>query len=289
MSFTNDVKKELCGNDISGSFKDIFIYGLLYGFRNSEPALITESEYVAECFKNLLPKKSVDIGKIVLKNRKTYSIEIKDAELLDKYCFGSDKINTEFVNGSDIVTGVFLRGVFLSCGNVSVQKAGYHLELSINNPEKCEKLYNMINEQGMIINRSKRGCSHFLYSKNSENISDFLTFIGAMQSSMEIMNIKIFKEVRSNINRVVNCEAANIEKTASAAAKQILDIKLIDEKIGLSSLDEDLSEIAKVRLENPDVSLSGLVKLLDKPISRSGVNHRFLRIAKIAEELREKE
>lgn len=289
MSFTNDVKKELCGNDISGELRDTFIYGLLYGFRNAEPMLITESEYVAECFKNILLSKSVIINKLTLKNRKTYSIEIADKTLLEKYCFASDNINTELVNGSDIATGVFLRGVFLSCGSVSVQKAGYHLELSINSPEKCEKLYNMINEQGMVINRSKRKCSHFLYSKNSENISDFLTFIGAMQSSMEIMNIKIFKEVRSNINRVVNCEAANIEKTASAAAKQILDIKLIDEKIGISSLDDDLSEIARVRLENPDVSLSGLVKLLDKPISRSGVNHRFLRISKIAEDLREKE
>ena len=100
------------------------------------------------------------------------------------------------------------------------------------------------------------------------------------------MYIKIIKEVRSNINRKVNCEAANIEKTASASAKQIMDIRTIQEKTGLEALPEELREIAVLRLENPDVSLSGLGKLLSEPISRSGVNHRLARISKLAEELR---
>ena len=140
----------------------------------------------------------------------------------------------------------------------------------------------------MNINISHRRNSFFLYSKDSENISDYLTFIGAMKSSMEIMNIKIIKEVRSNINRVVNCEAANIGKTAAAAAKQILDIRLIGEKMGYDKLDEDLRELALLRLENPDISLSGLGGLLSEPLSRSGVNHRLKRIAAIAEDIRNK-
>lgn len=286
MSFSNDVKQELCRADISSATGEAFTYGLLYGFRSKKPVLLTDSECVVECFRNILPPKSLVIKTPRERGGKSFSVEIINRELLEKYGFFSPEINTSVVNGNDIIAGAFLRGIFLSCGSVSVQKAGYHLELSPGSLEKCENLHRLINEQGMRIEMSSRKSAYFLYSKDSENISDFLTFIGAMQSSMEIMNIKIIKEVRSNINRKVNCEAANIEKTASASAKQIMDIRTIQEKTGLEVLPEELREIAALRLENPDVSLSGLGKLLSEPISRSGVNHRLARISKLAEELR---
>ncbi|MGN0618851.1 MAG: DNA-binding protein WhiA [Ruminiclostridium sp.] len=286
MSFSNEVKQELCRADISSATREAFTYGLLYGFRSKKPLLLTDSECTADCFKNILPPKSVIIKTPRERGGKSFSVELLNRELLEKYGFFSPEINTSVVNGNDIIAGVFLRGIFLSCGSVSVQKAGYHLELSPGSLEKCENLHRLINEQGMRIEMSSRKSAYFLYSKDSENISDFLTFIGAMQSSMEIMNIKIIKEVRSNINRKVNCEAANIEKTASASAKQIMDIRTIEEKTGLEALPEELREIALLRLENPDVSLSGLGKLLPEPISRSGVNHRLARISKLAEELR---
>ena len=195
-------------------------------------------------------------------------------------------INKELVNGNDTVTGAFLRGAFISCGSVYVQKAGYHLEFDPETDEKCRELCRIINEQGMSVSVSSRRGRSFVYCKNSENISDLMTYIGAMQSAMEIMNIKIYKEVRSGINRAVNCETANIGKTAAAAAKQLMDIRFIDERIGLDKLSDDLREIAVLRLENPDVPLSGLGKLTEPCISRSGVNHRLERISKKADELR---
>lgn len=288
MSLTNDVKQELCGSDINKTTKTAFIYGLIFGIKGQSPILATECESVAECFRNLFPSESIAFSEEIKRGKKLYRIEITDKDILSAYCCGSNTVNRSLVNGNDAVTGAFLRGVFLVCGTVSVQKAGYHLELSLDNEEKCRSLHSFINEQGVNINISHRRNSFFLYSKNSENISDYLTFIGAMKSSMEIMNIKIIKEVRSNINRVVNCEAANIGKTAAAAAKQILDIRLIGEKMGYDKLDEDLRELALLRLENPDISLSGLGELLSEPLSRSGVNHRLKRIAVIAEEIRNK-
>ncbi len=284
MSLTIDVKNEVCECVIPQALTDIFCYGLLYPLSDDKPFLLTDSRCVEKSFSEMF---SNDIypEQVSRKNGQYYKIHIKNKALSDKFGYGTPEINRKFVSGNDVDTGVFLRGIFLSCGTVSVQKAGYHLELSVHNEKKCEQLYNIIREQGMKINRSSRRGIPFLYSKDSENIADFLTFIGAMQNAMEIMNIKIYKEIRSNVNRVVNCEAANIEKTVKAATKQIEDIKLIMNSGEYEKLTPELKEIASVRIENPDVSLNDLGKLVDPPISRSGVNHRLQRLKCIAESL----
>lgn len=132
---------------------------------------------------------------------------------------------TELVNGRDENTGLFLRGVFLSCGIVSSPDREYHLEFTLGTEEKAEKICRLMNESGMNIKKSRRREKHILYTKDSEGISDILTYIGAMLSSMEIMNAKIYKGVRNNVNRAVNCESANIEKTVAASRKQLEDIE----------------------------------------------------------------
>ena len=111
--------------------------------------------------------------------------------------------------------------------------------------------------------------------------------MGATNASLELMNVKIMKDMRNRINRAVNCDNANIEKSLRAAEKQIADIELIDETLGLGSLPESLQEIAQVRYENPDYNLNELGQALDPPISRSGANHRLARIARIAQDIRE--
>ena len=286
MSFTIDVKNEVCECVIPIQLSETFCYGLLYSLGSDKPVLLTDSRRVEKCFGELFGG-SVVSEPTMRKGGQYYRITVADKKLSQKYGYENPVINRDFVSGNDIDTGVFLRGVFLSCGVVSVQKAGYHLELSVHNNEKCEHLYNLIHEQGMKINRSSRRGVPFLYTKDSENIADFLTFIGAMQSSMEIMNIKIYKEVRSNVNRVVNCEAANIEKTVTAASRQIEDIKFIMDCGEFDSINPELKEIAALRIENPDISLNELGKLIDPPISRSGVNHRLERLHKIADGLRQ--
>lgn len=286
MSLTIDVKNEVCECVIPQSLTDVFRYGLLYCLCEDKEFLLTDSRCVEKSFTELFGN-AVSTEQVSRKNGQYYKIFVNDNSLEEKFCYHNSEINRNFVSGNDIDTGVFLRGVFLSCGSVSVQKAGYHLELSVRDFKKCERLYNLIHEQGMKINRSTRRGIPFLYSKDSENIADFLTFIGAMQNSMEIMNIKIYKEFRSNINRVVNCEAANIGKTVMAASKQIEDIKLIMDCGEYEKLSPELKELASLRLENPDISLNELGKLIDPPISRSGVNHRLERLKKIAGEIKE--
>lgn len=286
MSFTADIKNELCEGIIPQNLIETFCYGLLYPLNQEKPYIITDSKLVEQSFLELFSNNASSEQRRKAESF-NYKVTVDTDKLNEKFGFYFYGINRSFVSGNDVDTGIFLRGVFLSCGSLSVQKAGYHLELSVRNSEKCEQLYNLILEQGMKINRSVRRGLPYLYSKDSENIADFLTFIGAMQSSMEIMNIKIYKGFRSNINRKVNCEAANIGKTVAASAKQIEDIVFISECGEYEKLPEDLKELASLRVENPDISLSELGKLFDPPISRSGVNHRIERIRKIADGLRE--
>lgn len=137
--------------------------------------------------------------------------------------------------------------------------------------------------------RTVRRNDYLLYYKESENIEDLLTYLGAPKSSLELMEVKIVKELRNRVNRATNCETANISKTVNAALSQIEDIRLIEASGGIGSLDEELRELARLRLQNPDMSLRELGKALTSPISRSGVNHRLRRISEYAAELRRKE
>ena len=286
MSFTNDVKRELCGCDVPDNLRDVLRYGLMFGFKGADPYLVTRDKAVAGYIRRIFPKNSIEVRVSKISTGTSYLTAPKDRLLPVRYGYFENGIVNDLIGGSDAEVGMFMRGLFVASGSAHVQKAGYHLELSVGDREKCESLLRLITEQGMQINLSHRGASYFLYSKNSENISDILTFMGAVQSAMEIMNIKIMKEVRSNINRSVNCETANIDRTVRASAKQLDDIRLVIENLDSEQLSDDLREIAGLRLENPDMSLRDLGKLVEPNISRSGVNHRFERIAKLAEEIR---
>ncbi len=124
--------------------------------------------------------------------------------------------------------------------------------------------------------------------KEGAAIADFLNVIGAHSALMNFENVRILKEMRNSINRQVNCETANIKKTVSAAARQMEDIQYIHDRIGFGNLSENLSQIARLRLENPEVTLKELGEMLEPPIGKSGVNHRLRKLSEIAEELRKK-
>jgi DNA-binding protein WhiA len=132
----------------------------------------------------------------------------------------------------------------------------------------------------------ERKNAQIVYIKESENIIDMLTLMGAPMCSLELMNVKMMKDMRNKINRAVNCDNANIEKSLKAAEKQISDIELIDETVGLYSLPDNLQEIAELRYNNPDFNLKDLGAAIDPPISRSGANHRLQKIAEIADRIR---
>jgi len=132
----------------------------------------------------------------------------------------------------------------------------------------------------------QRKKGYITYLKEAEKISDFLNVIGAHNALLRFEDVRIVRDMRNSVNRLVNCETANLNKTISAAVRQVENIKLIDEQIGLDSLPEKLKEIAKLRLENQDVTLQELCEMASGKISKSGINHRLRKLDDIAEKLR---
>lgn len=178
-------------------------------------------------------------------------------------------------------------GIFLACGSVNNPEKKYHMEFVMPTLELCNALgLLLIDNYGIIPKHVERKHYQIVYIKDSENIIDILTMMGAQMSSLEIMNVKMMKEVKNKINRSMNCDNANIDKALNAAERQISDIELIDSTMGLDSLPDNLREIARIRYENIDFTLKELGAALDIPISRSGANHRMQRIAEIAENIR---
>lgn len=281
MSFTTDVKNELCTGDMSRKEERTVLYGLLYCLKQRE--FFTESKTVKDFIKRIATELKPAVTPLKRRGRDGFLLNF--GGISEEYETASE-ISSDYVDGRDENTGLFLRGVFLVCGIVSDPNKEYHLEFSVGSEEKTEKLFRLISESGMNVKKSSRKGKALLYTKDSESISDILTFIGAMISSMEIMNAKIYKGVRNNVNRAVNCESANIEKTVAASRKQLEDIEYIDKAKGLGILTEELRAIAEIRRENMELSLSEIGKLLEPEISRSGVYHRLKRIGEIADRLR---
>lgn len=171
-----------------------------------------------------------------------------------------------------------IRGAFLGGGTIIDPKKNYNLELVAPDEELAREMQKVLQEAGFGFKSVKRKSKYVLYMKNSENISDFLSYIGAYQAQMELLNIKIEKEIRNEFNRAANSEIANLEKTINAAVEQIKAIERIQKTMGLEKLPEDLREVARLRLAHKDLSLSELGALMNPPMTKSGVNHRLKKL-----------
>lgn len=193
-------------------------------------------------------------------------------------------INSEIIATNSL--GVFTAGIFIACGSVNDPSKEYHLEFTVPEERLANELALLLRDIGAAAKTAIRRGQYIVYIKDSESIEDTLTFIGAQQCTLELMNVKIYKDVRNKANRIANCDAANIDKVVKASMKQIDDIRLISQTSGLESLSDELREIAELRLENTDMSLQEIGESLSVPLSRSGVNHRFKKIAAIANEIR---
>lgn len=185
----------------------------------------------------------------------------------------------------------YIRGAFLAGGSINDPQKNYHIEILNQDMEHAEVLQRSLREFGIesrILDRTRPSnrTVYVLYLKDGEQIIDVLSVMKAHISLMELENVRIVKEVRNNINRQVNCETANLNKTISAAVKQVNDIRYLMEKCALNSLPPELVAMAEVRLENEDLPLKDLGQLLDPPVSKSGVNHRLRKLSQAAEELR---
>ena len=180
----------------------------------------------------------------------------------------------------------FLRGAFLAGGSINSPEKSYQLEIACTTEANAERIVSVLGALHLEARSLKRKNRYIVYIKDGNTISDFLGITGGMNSMMEFENIRILKDIRNSINREVNCDTANINKVVNAASKQIDDINLIIEKKGLDSLPEQLKVVAEARLMYPHLSLAELGEKLDKPLGKSGVNHRLARINEIAEKIR---
>ena len=301
MSFSSDLKCELTEEEIQApEARHAMAYGmLLFGksFSNQQIALSTENEQVAKLYAqciadisglptqmSLSPQKRKDgIFTATLQNKKDCE------ELRGLFYHRSDEISLRikkenFSGEGDIAH--FLRGAYLACGNLTDPLKSYHLEFVTQHLKLAEDLYELISEVLAPPKMTTRRGSRVIYYKESEHIEDMLTYMGAVRSSLELMNVKIYKDVRNKVNRVTNCETANIEKTVAASAAQVEDILYLWEKKGKNSLPEELQELAQLRVDNPEMSLRELGEALGEPITRSGVNHRLKRLSRMAQQLR---
>lgn len=297
MSFSSDIKKELCDvRELSPQQAEAMLYGIMYASRMDEGRPLIQTENIdlmnaaAELIWAVFPNVRTGIVRLVKNSGSLYTLKIRSGweDIAER--FGDfSSISREAVSG-DEESGAFLRGVFVSCGSVTDPNKEYHLELVLPENDRTPALLDFIAEHGMSLKETARGGARskktVLYAKESELIEDCLTYIGAANHSMEIMQVKIVKDFRNRVNRSVNCENANLDKTVAASNKSTADIEYIFSTMGADWLSPDLRETARLRVENPEMSLSELCGMFPEKISRSGLNHRLKKLSKLAEELR---
>ena len=259
----------------------------------------TENVSVARKYFTLLRKTfNIDTETLVSANKSkghtTYTVIIKghedamrvlqETKLMD----GDGEISEEFsIIRRPCCKRAYLRGAFLAAGSISNPEKSYHIEIVCANRRRANQIKMLINGFRLDSKVILRKNSYVVYLKEGSQIVDLLNVIEAPISLMKMENVRILKEMRNTVNRKVNCETANINKTVSAAAKQAEDIAFIQKTIGVSKLPDILQEVARLRLAHPEASLKELAELSTSEIGKSGINHRLRKLSEIAEELRE--
>ncbi|SES84451.1 DNA-binding protein WhiA [Anaerobranca gottschalkii] len=263
--------------------------------------VITENATIAKRIYTLI-KEAFDINSSIFVRRKTklkknnsYLVEVSGKEnvenLLDNlYLLGSGQGVKERIHNQLLkkrcCKRAFIRGSFLASGSVNnPDTTSYHCEINVSSANHCEYLVSLFKLFHLRVKSFQRRNNYVIYLKDSDDIVDFLNIIGAHNALLTFENARVYKEMRNNVNRVVNCETANLNKIVDAAQKQIEQIKIIEKTIGLDNLPQTLREVALERLKDPSLSLKEIGERLNPPVGKSGINHRFKRIQKIAEDL----
>lgn len=297
MSFTAGVKNELATLAFeSECCKRSFAYGfLLYGksFTARSVSCATDYAEVMQAFERTIAETSGVKTTVTRLRSGKYVLKIPAVEdrkrIIEYFDHAVNSISLRINRGvfeDDECYGSFLRGVFLSCGSIANPDKNYHLEFVIPFHNLSLDLLKILTDFGLKAKLILRKYSYVVYLKDSESIEDLLTLMGAVSSSLELMGIKIQKDVRNKINRQMNFESANMSRSIEAGLAQVEAIEIIEKKQGLDSLSDELKEVAILRRENPDMSLKQLGENLTVPISRSGVNHRLMKIMEIADKYR---
>jgi DNA-binding protein WhiA len=300
MSFSANVKSEILCSEIENECcRHAFAYGMMLfsrAFSYYDIFLLTEHEGVANKYAELMQSVCGVKPKLTKSDAGKFKVEVTKSEdrLKVMETFGYDKKNGgSRLNWSNIADEcckvAFLKGAFLTCGTINDPNKNYHLEFVVPYLNLSRDLKLFIDDYDELTVETKsitRNSNYVVYFKDSEFIEDLLTVMGAFNSSLEIMGVKMYKDMRNNVNRKLNFENANLDKTLDASSKQVNAILHIKNTVGLSYLSDDLKELAEIRLENPDMSLRELGEKLSVSISRSGVNHRLQRICEISKNVK---
>ena len=313
MSFSGEIKEELGGQistarhcQIAEISALISMCGSVMIDSNNRYAIKihTENLIVArKCFtlleKTFNIRTEISIRKNLIRQSVSYWIIVKKHEEAIKVLQATKLINKdgEVFEELSIVKNVivqqycckraFIRGAFLASGSISDPEKSYHFEIVCAVRAKAEQLQKIMNSFGIDAKVILRKKSYVVYVKEGAQIADLLNMIEAHGEFMKLENVRIIKDMRNTVNRKVNCETANINKTVSAAVKQVEDIVYIRDTIGLENLSDALRDVALTRLEYPEATLKELGDLLTTPIGKSGVNHRLRKLGEMADKLRE--
>lgn len=315
MSFSGNVKEELSEHWSSARHCQIAELAAILGLcgsiiinsRNEYRVKVhTENKAVARKVFTLIKKtfnieSDISIRRNIQKQSVSYSVVVKQhqdalrvlqaVKLIDEHLDGFEEVRivNPIVVQQTCCKRAFIRGAFLAAGSMSDPKKAYHFEIVCAAEPMAEQIQELMSSFSMDAKIVQRKKSYVVYLKEGSQIVDILNIMEAHVSLMELENVRILKEMRNTVNRKVNCETANLNKTVSAAVKQLEDITYLRDTIGLEKLSEGLEEVALARLSHPDASLKELGALLSPPVGKSGVNHRLRKLGDLAEKVRKEQ
>ena len=297
MSFSNQVKTELCRGELSRRCcARAEAYGALLfcrSFTREEIKLVTGTPAFAKRLPELFRrafKVEFDAVTASAAGKQTFRLTdpakltaVREAFGYEPEAFLAHHINFAVVE-EDHCRSAFLRGAFLAGGSVSDPAKSYHLELCTTHFNVSRELSALLREAGFEPKQTTRKSNYITYFKPSETIADFLTALGAPVSAMELMNAKLEKDLRGSVNRRVNCDSANLDKAVDAALEQVEAIGRYARTRGLDALPDKLRATAELRLSHPELTLSQLAALSDPPVTKSCLNHRLRKLMELAGE-----
>ena len=296
MSYAAKVKEEiyLSRPSKSRNYK-AFCYGLLlHGKKFDESSVtistehITVSKLYGYAVRDSIGVKAAFSQQLTPRGSTLYTVELSDKNdihRLRRFFLHDENINMELIEGENFP--MFLCGAFMACGTLNEPQKSYHFELTVPDGELADILFEQLSQMGYPPKSMQRRGQTVLYFKESEQIEDILTMIGATHSSLELMETKIFKDLRNRANRAANCDAANAGKALKAAEQQLMNIALLREHDELERMPAQTVAVAQLREKYPDASLSELAKI--SGLTRSGINHRFGQISQAAEKIKMKQ
>lgn len=298
MSFSSDVKTELTELISSACCTKAEAFGMLIfgrAFGISEISLMTEIKAVAEHYCTSIRDLTGVTPEISFSKAGNYKISIPKradrVKILEFFGYTGKEIalrinlsNLEQSN-EDCCSKAFLRGAFLVCGSATDPEKDYHIEFNVSKAKLCDDLMHIIGDLGLRCKKIVRSNSYVIYTKEADSVEDYIGTMGANNAFLEVMKTRAIKDIKNQINRRSNFESANMSRSIEAGLKQVTLIEEVLSKIKLSDMTKDLGQLCSLRLENPDISLDELGKMMTPELSRSAVSRRFKKLEKIAAEL----